>query len=338
MGNKERQEELLATDQKFTRNKRKVQANGFQPDFSVRILTLLIFLGIILEINNVIFSYAASYLLVSTSSLLLSSQLGFNLVLSVIMGKQKITFWNLTTVILITLCYILLTLNSNRERLKSLTEREYFIGFFCTISEGLLYVLYLAVVEKINKKVDCYEMVMEMQLVMKVMATALATVRMVILRHKSKWFQRTKTMKSTLKKKTKTTKSTLEKKNKQNHQNWATRKDKKNCMQQIKNLPETRVSTSSLLLSFQLGFNLVLSVIMGKQKITFWNLTTRKTKFSCTISEGLLYALYLAIVEKINKKIDCYEMVMEMQLVMEVTVTALVTVGMVFLDGFCITS
>ncbi|XP_072072017.1 probable purine permease 4 [Arachis hypogaea] len=97
------------------------------------------------------------------------------------MGKQKITFWNLTTVILITLCYILLTLNSNRERLKSLTEREYFIGFFCTISEGLLYVLYLAVVEKINKKVDCYEMVMEMQLVMKVMATALATVRMVFL-------------------------------------------------------------------------------------------------------------------------------------------------------------
>ncbi|XLR20095.1 hypothetical protein HN51_066833 [Arachis hypogaea] len=233
MGNKERQEELHATDKKITRNKRYMlvlsyfllvvglvsstilskyyfthkgasewlsiwlQCSGFSfllipiflpysilkstiqkpfTDFNRKILTLLILLGIILEINNVIFSYAASYLPVSTSSLLLSSQLGFNLVLSVIMGKQKITFWNLTTVILITLCYILLTLNSNRERPKSLTEREYFIGFFCTISEGLLYALYLAVVEKINKKIDCYEMVMEMQLVMEVTATALTTV------------------------------------------------------------------------------------------------------------------------------------------------------------------
>ncbi|KAL4322208.1 hypothetical protein AHAS_Ahas14G0187500 [Arachis hypogaea] len=150
-------------------------------DFNRKTLTLLIFLGIILEINNVIFSYAVSYLPVSTSSFLLSSQLGFNLILSVIMGKQKITFWNLIIVILITLSYILLALNSSRERPKSLTKREYFIGFFCTISGGLLYALYLAVVEKINKKVDCYEMVMEMQLVMEVTATALATVGMVFL-------------------------------------------------------------------------------------------------------------------------------------------------------------
>ncbi|XLU54283.1 hypothetical protein S245_048931, partial [Arachis hypogaea] len=124
MGNKERQEELHATEKKFTKNKMYMLVLSYfllvvgscsdfplllipiflpyfilkstirKPftDFNRKILTLLIFLGIILEINNVIFSYAASYLLVSTSSLLLSSQLGFNLVLSVIMGKQKITF------------------------------------------------------------------------------------------------------------------------------------------------------------------------------------------------------------------------------------------------------
>ncbi|KAL1321935.1 hypothetical protein AAHE18_14G161600 [Arachis hypogaea] len=238
MDNKERQEELHATDQKFTKNKRYMLVLSyfllvvgsvsstklskyyfthksasewlstwllclgfplllipiFLPnsilkstirksftDFNRKIITLLIFLGIILEINNVIFSYAALYLPVSTSSLLLSSQLGFNLVLSVIMGKKKITFWNLTTVIFITLSYILLALNSSRERPKNLTEREYFIGFFCTISGCLLYALYLAVVENINKKVDCYEMVMEMQMVMEVTATALDTVGMVFL-------------------------------------------------------------------------------------------------------------------------------------------------------------
>ncbi|RYR13280.1 hypothetical protein Ahy_B04g070364 isoform A [Arachis hypogaea] len=133
-------------------------------DFNKKILTLSIFVGIMLGINNLLFSWGVSYLPVSTSSLLLSSQLGFNLILSVIIVKQKITFSNLNTVILITLSSIILALNSSKERPKGVTEKQYFIGFFCTISAGLLFALYLPIVEKIYKKVYCYEMVMEMQL------------------------------------------------------------------------------------------------------------------------------------------------------------------------------
>ncbi|XLU98153.1 hypothetical protein S245_012493 [Arachis hypogaea] len=147
-------------------------------NFNKKILTLSIFVGIMLGINNLLFSWGVSYLPVSTSSLLLSSQLGFNLILSVIIVKQKITFSNLNTVILITLSSIILALNSSSERPKGVTEKQYFIGFFCTISAGLLFALYLPVVEKIYKKVYCYEMVMEMQLVMEMTATALATVGM----------------------------------------------------------------------------------------------------------------------------------------------------------------
>lgn len=52
------------------------------------------------------------------------------------------------------------------------------IGFFCTIGAGLLFALYLPVMEMVYRKVYCYEMVMEMQLIMEIAATALSIVGM----------------------------------------------------------------------------------------------------------------------------------------------------------------
>ncbi|KAJ1407616.1 Purine nucleobase transmembrane transport [Sesbania bispinosa] len=147
-------------------------------DFNTKMLSLSIFVGVMLGLNNLLISWGVAYLPVSTSALLLSSQLVFNLILSAIIVKQKITFSNLNCVILLTLSSIILALDSSNERPKGLSQRNYFIGFFCTIGAGLLFALYLPVMEKIYKKVYCYEMVMEMQLVMEIAATTLATVGM----------------------------------------------------------------------------------------------------------------------------------------------------------------
>ncbi|XVF37872.1 hypothetical protein REPUB_Repub20aG0048400 [Reevesia pubescens] len=147
--------------------------------FTPKILALSIFIGLMLGLNNLLFSWGNSYLPVSTSSLLLSSQLVFNLILSVIIVKQKIAFMNLNCVILLTLGSILLGLESNRDKPQGLTRTKYFIGFIATIGAGLLFALYLPVMEKIYKKIYCYAMVMEMQLVMEIAATALASVGMV---------------------------------------------------------------------------------------------------------------------------------------------------------------
>ncbi|KAE7996438.1 hypothetical protein FH972_001164 [Carpinus fangiana] len=151
--------------------------------FTQKILILSILIGLMLGLNNLLFSWGNSYLPVSTSSLLLSSQLIFNLILSVIIVKQKITFSNLNCVILLTLSSILLALASNHDKPPGLTRGKYFIGFFSTIGAGLLFALYLPVMEMIYKKVYCYQMVMEMQLVMEVAATALACVGMALDRH-----------------------------------------------------------------------------------------------------------------------------------------------------------
>lgn len=48
----------------------------------------------------------------------------------------------------------------------------------------------------------------------------------------------------------------------------------------------------------------------------------------------MLFALYLPVMEKIYRRIYCYEMVVEMQLVMEIAATALATMGMASAGGF----
>ncbi|XVF46094.1 hypothetical protein PTKIN_Ptkin02bG0260500 [Pterospermum kingtungense] len=85
---------------------------------------------------------------------------------------------NLNCVILLTLSSILLALGSSHDRPQDLTRANYFIGFMATIGAGLLFALYLPIMEMIYKKVNCYAMMMEMQLVMEISATVLASVGM----------------------------------------------------------------------------------------------------------------------------------------------------------------
>ncbi|XP_047160704.1 probable purine permease 4 [Vigna umbellata] len=147
-------------------------------DFTPRMLVLSISIGVMLGFNNLFFSWGNSYLPISTSALLLSSQLVFNLLFSVIIVKQKLTFSNVNCVILLTLSSILLALDSSHETPEGITRKHYFFGFFCTIAAGLMFAFYLPLMEKIYRRVYCYEMVMEMQLVMELAATTLATIGM----------------------------------------------------------------------------------------------------------------------------------------------------------------
>lgn len=146
--------------------------------FTTRLTSLSVFVGIFLFGSNFLFSWGTSYLPVSTSSLVLSSQLAFNLIFSVVMVKQKVTFANLNCVILLTLSSVLLALSSSSDRPPGLTHRDYLIGFLATLGAGLTFAVYLPLMEMIFRKVYCYAMVVEMQLLTGFVATVLATVGM----------------------------------------------------------------------------------------------------------------------------------------------------------------
>ncbi|ESQ33756.1 hypothetical protein EUTSA_v10007839mg [Eutrema salsugineum] len=146
--------------------------------FTRRHLVFSVLIGFVLGFNNFLFSWGTSYLPVSTSSLLLSTQLIFTLLLSVIIVKQKVTFSNLNCVVLLTLSSVLLALGSSQDKPAGLTKTKYFIGFLSTIGAGLLFALYLPVTERLYRSVYCYAMVMEMQLVMEFAATVFATIGM----------------------------------------------------------------------------------------------------------------------------------------------------------------
>ncbi|KAL6139138.1 hypothetical protein ACLB2K_064415 [Fragaria x ananassa] len=146
--------------------------------FTPKIFFISIFVGLMLGLNNLLFSVGNSNLPVSTFSLILSSHLVFNLVLSVVIVKQKVTFSNLNCVILLTFSTILVALDSSPDK-HGLTHDKYLMGFLSTVGAGLLFALYLPVMEKIYRKVNCYTMMMEMQVVMEAAATALSTAFMV---------------------------------------------------------------------------------------------------------------------------------------------------------------
>ncbi|KAK1301582.1 putative purine permease 4 [Acorus calamus] len=84
--------------------------------FTRRHLLVSATIGLMMGISNFLISWGVSYLSVSTSSLLLSTQLVFNLGLSVLLVKQKLSFTNMNSVVLITLSSVLLFVGSSKDR------------------------------------------------------------------------------------------------------------------------------------------------------------------------------------------------------------------------------
>lgn len=146
--------------------------------FTPRMLCLCAIVGVFMGINNFLFSWGISYLPVSTSSLLLSSQLAFNLLLSVLLVHQRLTFPTVNCVVLLTVSSVLLGLGSSADRPAGVTRAQFFMGFLSILGASALFALYLPVMEILYRRVNSYRAAMEMQVVMEAFATLFALVGM----------------------------------------------------------------------------------------------------------------------------------------------------------------
>ncbi|KAE9458884.1 hypothetical protein C3L33_09215, partial [Rhododendron williamsianum] len=138
-------------------------------------------IGILTGLDNYLYAYGIAYLPVSTSSLVLASQLAFTAVFAFLLVKQKFTPYSINAIALLTIGAGVLALHSSSDRPDGESSKEYFMGFFMTVAAAVLYGFILPLVEMTYKKARqalTYTLVLEIQVVMCFFATVFCTIGM----------------------------------------------------------------------------------------------------------------------------------------------------------------
>ncbi|XAR62116.1 hypothetical protein NMG60_11016741 [Bertholletia excelsa] len=140
-------------------------------------------IGALTGVDDYLYSYGMARLPVSTSSLIIASQLGFTALFAYFLVKQKFTAYSINAVVLLTIGPGVLALHTSSDRPKGESNLAYYLGFVMTIGAALLYGLILPMVEMIYKRAKqpiTYTLVIEIQLVMCFFATVVCTIGMLI--------------------------------------------------------------------------------------------------------------------------------------------------------------
>ncbi|TVU09896.1 hypothetical protein EJB05_43395 [Eragrostis curvula] len=151
-----------------------------------RILLAAAGLGLATGADDFIYAYGLAYLPVSTSAILISTQLAFTVFFAFLIVRQRLTAASVNAVALLTVGAVVLGLHVSSDRPAGVTRGQYWLGFALTLGAAALYGLVLPLVELAYKRAAgggravTYALVMEMQLVMGFFATAFCTVGMIV--------------------------------------------------------------------------------------------------------------------------------------------------------------
>ncbi|XP_068651562.1 purine permease 3-like [Aristolochia californica] len=140
-------------------------------------------IGLLIGLDNFMYSLGLSYLPVSTSSLLFSTQLAFTAFFALIIVRQKFTPYSTNAVVLMTLGAILLGIRKNGDRPPHVTNSEYLLGFVITLGAASLLGFLLPCIETCFAKASraiTYPVVMQFQFGTTFFATVFCTIGMLI--------------------------------------------------------------------------------------------------------------------------------------------------------------
>lgn len=141
------------------------------------------FIGIITGLDDYLYAYGVARLPVSTSALIIASQLGFTAVFAFLLVKQKFTAFSINAVVLLTIGAGVLAMHTSGDRPNGESTKQYVIGFITTVAAAALYGFVLPLIELVYKKTKqplTYSLVMEIQFVMCMFATLFCAVGMIV--------------------------------------------------------------------------------------------------------------------------------------------------------------
>ncbi|XP_022680335.1 purine permease 2-like [Setaria italica] len=143
-------------------------------------------IGLIIGADNFLYAYGLEFLPVSTSAILISTQLIFTVLFAFLIVRQRLTAPTVNAVALLTAGAVVLGLHVSSDRIAGVSRGQYWLGFVLTLGAAVLYGLIMPLVELAYKhaadggRAVTYALVVEIQLVMGFVATAFCTVGMIV--------------------------------------------------------------------------------------------------------------------------------------------------------------
>ncbi|KAL1538361.1 purine permease 3-like isoform X1 [Salvia divinorum] len=132
-----------------------------------RVFFLAAAIGAAIGLDDYMYAYGLARLPVSTSSLIIATQLAFTAAFAFVLVRQRFTAYSVNAVVLLTLGAVVLGLHSDGDWPEGESNREYLLGFFVTLMAAALYGLIMPLVELMYKRAMqplTYTLVLEIQL------------------------------------------------------------------------------------------------------------------------------------------------------------------------------
>ncbi|XP_017255347.1 purine permease 3 [Daucus carota subsp. sativus] len=166
-------------------HRRATTGNSTAKMFNIRprLIVASAVVGVLIGLDNYLYSYGVAKLPVSTAALVVASQLAFTAGFAYLLVKQKFSSFSINAVVLLTIGSGVLALHTNSDRPEGESKREYVLGFVMTLGAAALWGFILPLIELMYQKakqVIDYPLVMEIQLVMCFFATLVGIVGMLI--------------------------------------------------------------------------------------------------------------------------------------------------------------